>query len=519
MNLRRDLAGWPLAVALAWFWTWWHLAGEWRVNPEYQYGFAVPLLFLYTAWRRWSGPMRPPGSLRVCPVVVFCAAWISLLLGELLRRHDPIWRLTGALLLLGSVLLTAVWFHRAGGSPLLRRQRFSLGFAFLALPWPVPMDVALTQTLLHFVTTVSVVLVNTLGIAALQHGNIIEISNGSLGMENACSGVDSFQSALVASLFLGELFWLGSVRRWVLIGGGWVIAFGANLARVCCLLLLIHARGEAGAAAKHDLIGGSATACTFLAIFGLAVWLGRRIVSLEPVAGPDGAHAGAEGWGVCVAVASIPLLVAAWFSALGVPVTEMPAAPRWHLDESALPPGWFAKSLEPSVEERAVLRFSRWECLFVRLPEGDTAKIIHIFWEPGKSMPGMAFYHTPALCLPSVGWQEIRPPQIATLQHFEEQLPCVSYGFDWGGSRRTVYQCLSRGGKTDPFFVTLNLIGNRRDRLSMLWSAPRRQVNEELLIYMSAFDDATLQDKAATKLLETVLKSNNLSDPKPAPSS
>ena len=40
--------------------------------------------------------------------------------------------------------------------------------------------------------------------AAIQRGNLIELSTGVLGVDEACSGIRSFQSTLMAALFLDE---------------------------------------------------------------------------------------------------------------------------------------------------------------------------------------------------------------------------------------------------------------------------------------------------------------------------
>ena len=44
------------------------------------------------------------------------------------------------------------------------------------------------------------------GIPALQNGNLIEVKTGLLGINEACSGIRSFQATLMVSLFLGELY-------------------------------------------------------------------------------------------------------------------------------------------------------------------------------------------------------------------------------------------------------------------------------------------------------------------------
>src|SRR2546423_377825 len=68
-------------------------------------------------------------------------------------------------------------------------------------------------------------------IPALQRGNLIEISTGVVGIDEACSGIRSFQSTLMAALFLGELYLLKWHRRLLLLVGGVALSFCLNVVR------------------------------------------------------------------------------------------------------------------------------------------------------------------------------------------------------------------------------------------------------------------------------------------------
>ena len=42
-----------LALGVFWFALFRELSGEWQINPQYNYGYAVPLLTVALFWRRW----------------------------------------------------------------------------------------------------------------------------------------------------------------------------------------------------------------------------------------------------------------------------------------------------------------------------------------------------------------------------------------------------------------------------------------------------------------------------------
>jgi hypothetical protein len=51
----------------------------------------------------------------------------------------------------------------------------------------------------------------------VQHGNVIEVRTGFLGVDEACSGRRSLQATLMVSLFLGELYRASWIPRAILI--------------------------------------------------------------------------------------------------------------------------------------------------------------------------------------------------------------------------------------------------------------------------------------------------------------
>ena len=57
---------------------------------------------------------------------------------------------------------------------------------------------------MQVVAWVTVGLLNLSHIAALQHGNLIEVKSGILGIDEACSGVRSLQASVMVAFFLAN---------------------------------------------------------------------------------------------------------------------------------------------------------------------------------------------------------------------------------------------------------------------------------------------------------------------------
>ena len=495
---------WPLAVLLAWLLAWWHLAGEWSANEQYRYGFGVPILTIWMAWRRFPGTMSPAPP-RLIYSLVITSAIAMLTLGEALRWHDPQWRFTGAALTAGATVLAIAWLHRRGGGPLVRRQLFPLLFAAIAVPWPVPVELWTIRHLASAVTDVATSAANLLGVAAFQHGNTIELANGIVGVDDACSGIQSLQATLMASLFLGEFFALRIPGRIALTIAGAAVSFLTNCGRVLALTMLAHSRGPVAALEWHDFIGGTATASAFGLVLATALLLARGRQATPPHASRTAPVRMPEGIAIFAIVLAIPLAAHAWFSRFEKAAALSSTQSTWTLSDNNLPSGWSATFVAPAKTVRAGLRFSEWQSFQVRNAEGVSAQVIRLAWKAGTRLPSFVTNHTPAVCMPSAGWTQPEPPFLLTLKIHGADLPCAAYPFARDGARLLALQSLSAGGQPELRLVDPAQIPGTFRRLATLWEAPLRQITDELLLYLPDPGDADARKNSASAFLEAVL--------------
>ena len=495
---------WPAAVLLPWLLTWWHLSAEWGADEQYRYAFGVPVLAAWMMRRRFPGPMKPwPTGLPWCGLVVL--ALVSLTLGEALVWHDPLWRLTGATLECGATLLCIAWLLRCGGTPLVRRQLFPLLFAALAVPWPVPVEIWTIHHLASAVTDVATSAANLFGIAAMQHGNTIELAACTVGVDDACSGIQSLQATLMTSFFLGEFFLLRAPGRIALIVSGAVISFVINCARVLSLTMLAHSQGHAGAMEWHDFIGGTATFCGFALLLGAAIFLSHRTAIAAPVPCDITPSRMPEGIAILMTVAAILAGTHGWFSRLEKSRAQPGSAPVWEIAADHLAPGWAVESVAPTKAARTMIRFSEWQSLTVRNPEGTTAQVIRLAWNASARMPPFVTTHTPAVCMPSAGWTQAGPAFLFTLELRGEEFPCTAFPFERDGTRLLALQSLSANGRPELRLMNPSPIPGTLGRLAKLWKEPLRQITEELLLYIPDPGDAEARKKSATEFLGAVL--------------
>ena len=84
-------------------------------------------------------------------------------------------------------------------------------------------------------TAITIQILNVIGTLAVQHGNVIELSTGPVGIDDACTGVRSLQATFMVALFLGAFYRLTPLRRILLVVAGLLLAFVCNIGRTFLL--------------------------------------------------------------------------------------------------------------------------------------------------------------------------------------------------------------------------------------------------------------------------------------------
>lgn len=158
-------------------------------------------------------------------------------------------------------------------------KRFGFGFAFflIALPVPDTIHYPLVSTLQTKVASLNVELLNLIGIPAARTGNAIRLPNCVVGIDEACSGIRSLQSAIMATLFIGYLLLRRASLQMVLLLLGVSLAIFGNLLRSFFLSYTANAKGIDAIGKHHDAAGWSILLFTGIGV-ALFAWL---LIKLE----------------------------------------------------------------------------------------------------------------------------------------------------------------------------------------------------------------------------------------------
>jgi exosortase len=288
---RRQTLFWVFVVLAVYWLTLIHqLGAQWSAYEQYNYGWAVPFLCLFLVWQKMqksevSGQSSESNKLHShfpSSVGYLLLALCVLLYAPTRFFHEanPIWRLTSllwALEVIGITLVILYFIFQALHSALrVTHFIFPVCFFLVAVPWPSGMETFLVQTFTHLNVSATVEVLGWFGIPALQHANVIEVATGSVGVDDACSGIRSFQATLMIALFFGEFYRLKWKRRVACVLAGFALSFLFNLARTTLLTWVAAKKGVPAVASWHGSAGVTILVACFITLWLVAISLGGK---------------------------------------------------------------------------------------------------------------------------------------------------------------------------------------------------------------------------------------------------
>ena len=419
-----------------------HLGIEWSHNPQYGYGWSAPFLALYLGWKRWqerpaaAEPSSRPLSLAI---ILFCA--FLFLPIRFVAEANPDWRVLSWVLSLSAVAIAIAFVFLVGGRPWARHFAFPLLFFLVAVPWPVQFEQFIIQNLMRAVTAINVFLLGVAGIPALRHGNVIEVSSGFIGIEEACSGVRSLQATLMVSLFLGELYSFTVGRRLFLVLAGGVLAFICNLIRTAILVWVGANHGAAAIEAWHDPAGLTILLACLFGLWALSLVIQRFSHDPEshvpsprtnpPIRVPTQLlMAGLTMWFLLVEGG-----VHIWYRVHQSSIASSRWSARWPESENAY------KSVTIAPETQALLRYNEGGGATWKGPDRHPWMMYFFRWLPGRTAALFVKIHRPDICLPASGLTMSRDDGIRLITINGVNLPVRSYRFDDHGMPLHVFYC------------------------------------------------------------------------------
>ena len=455
------------------------LTTDWSTNPQYEFGYFVPFFILYLLGRRWSSrpavsPLRP-----VVPAITIGLLIMFLLLPlRIVQEANPDWRPFN-------------WFHASvviafslvpivviGGLHWVRHFLFPFLLIFAALPWPLATEQAVLQGLSEAVTTVTVELLNLINIPAMQRGNVIDIAAGSVGIADACSGIRSLAGTLMASLFFGEFYRLGFLKRIALVAGGCSISFLLNLCRAFFLSWRAAAEGIHSIERWHDPAGFTIFAISFASLWLLATLMMKgESGDTPPIAKKLELPVVRLRWITCGIfwMLAVHIMSDAWYrSREGKRPTSIEWDLRWPEQSKSF------RFTEVPHEARSILRYTSGKSAKFDWNDGSLWQVYFFHWAPGRSSAQLATMHRPEVCLPAIGYKFVEQVEPVGMPISAVTIPFTGSLFECDGSRVYVYRCLWEDFPVTGVTRNRNFDMSIRGRLLAAWYG-RRNLGQRLL--------------------------------------
>ncbi len=238
------------------------LGRQWWDDSNYTHGFLVPLFSGYLVWRQRARlrALLPRGSALGLPVLL--AGLAALLLGDVAAE---LFLMRASLIV---VLAGLVLFHL--GRAVFRVLLFPLAFLFFMVPLPAILFYAITFPLQSLAAQQAAWALDLLGVPVILDGNVIHLSQLTLGVTEACSGIRS-----LISLLGGAVAW-----AYLALPGGWLmlifvvstvpITILANAGRVISTGLIGQWFGvEYASGFFHTFSGWAVFVFAFICLFGV----------------------------------------------------------------------------------------------------------------------------------------------------------------------------------------------------------------------------------------------------------
>jgi exosortase len=257
-----------------------HLAGRWSREPDYSHGFLVPLISAFLLWHRRE-------LIRNAPQVGRGRWWgVVVLVGSAVLR---LWAVYSDFILMEAVALIVCIVGVTvllGGWRALRWAWPAILFLFFMIPLPGALAGRLSGPLQHLATVCSTYALQTLGMPAIATGNVILLSNGTIGVAEACNGLRMLMMFGAATTAAAILLKVSTWEKLCVLISAPAIAIAANTFRIAATGVAQELAGpDLAERIFHDLAGWIMMPLAML-LLGIEVVLLSKLFPMESARPP-----------------------------------------------------------------------------------------------------------------------------------------------------------------------------------------------------------------------------------------
>ena len=262
---RLEIAAFVILIAALYHFIIPDLAVEWWTVEASSYGMLVPPLVLFIAYQRRDLTFSQPGRRDSRGLWLIAFSCVVFLVGGLSAEFF-LSRISFVLLLAG--LTWTFW-----GWARFRTLLFPFVLLATMVPLPAIVFTAIAAPLQIFASATATRLAQSLGVSIYRDGNIIYLANTTLGVAEACSGLNSLSSLAIGALLLGFTENSSILGRILLFLLAIPLAIFVNVVRVAGTAVLADYKPEFALGFYHTFSGW----LIFVVGFGL-LWLLAKLI-------------------------------------------------------------------------------------------------------------------------------------------------------------------------------------------------------------------------------------------------
>jgi exosortase len=229
----------------------------------------IPPLALFIAWEKRQKTLSLPAEYDSRGLIAIGCACVLFLLGKM-GAEFFLMRFSFVVLLLGTVL--TFWGWR-------RARTLALPFLILATMVPLPALVynAAATPLQLLASRIATDIARVFGVTVYRDGNVIHLAHISLGVEEACSGLNSLTALFVGAILLAYVNCKYNLTRVSLVMLSIPIAIAMNVLRVAGTALIADYHEEFAMGFYHAFSGWLVFLLGFGALYVTSVILYRAV--------------------------------------------------------------------------------------------------------------------------------------------------------------------------------------------------------------------------------------------------
>jgi len=421
----------------------------------------------------------------------------------LIREATPDWTIVSWILAILTAGNLALLVTIAGGLSMTRHFLFPICFILVAVPWPHRLEVAIVENLMKYVGAAAAECANWMGIAALPKGNLIQLTNGYVGIAEACSGIRSLQAILMVSLLIGELLRYSALKRGLFIFFGLAIAIICNVARTVVLVVVASLCGADVLRAWHEPTA-LAMLVTAFALLGLMMsWVpGKTVPELQESSKSRLSISGHRSlpWplaaAICLWVTATFVFAQFWYR--GDEFGSIRLKIRWPENENAF------RYLPMQDEARHVLLCTEARIATWVSSDGAGWTLFACRWAPGRTATQSARLHRPENCFTASGAVLRREFETTTVMIDSVPITFRSYLFERNGVPLIVFYTIWEEANPDRLSGTVLQDYSELSRLQRVLTHERNLGQQSLEFVLAGtidFREAQSRFKQALPLL------------------